>query len=103
MCCTSLGPSVAADGQLTGIALPPRLPPRPCLISSQQEDAKVELNWENIDSSWVPPAGVRQLKAVPLLAETLERLLLEDDSGGGRQPRKADSAATLVLCIWPAA
>lgn len=73
------------------------------MISTQQEDAKVELNWENIDSSWVPPAGVRQLKAVPLLAETLERLLLEDDAGGGRQARRISSGVALPLHIWPAA
>ncbi|PRW20650.1 initiation factor 2B related [Chlorella sorokiniana] len=52
----------------------------PFLFRLNQGDAKVQLNWENIDTSWVPPAGVRQLRAVPLLAETLERLLLEDDS-----------------------
>ncbi len=32
-------------------------------------------------ANWVPPSGVLQLRAVPLLAETLERLLLDDDSG----------------------
>lgn len=47
-------------------------------LAAPDADATVTLNWENDEARWVAPATLRDLPAVPLLAETYERLSLSE-------------------------
>ena len=49
----------------------------PFLFSVHEPD-KIRLDWENIEMRWILPEEIDQLKTVPALKETLERVI-EDD------------------------
>ncbi|KAF8071226.1 SAD2 [Scenedesmus sp. PABB004] len=48
----------------------------PFLFQLGAADAPVTLNWENEDFAWVRPSAIKELPHVPLLPETVRRLLL---------------------------
>ena len=54
-------------------------------LLSEHASAKVTLNWENDAVMWVAPNSIQGLDAVPLLAETYERVHLSDSQAGAVQ------------------
>ncbi|MDH3554396.1 MAG: NUDIX pyrophosphatase [Deltaproteobacteria bacterium] len=46
----------------------------PFLFSVHEPD-KIRLDWENIEMRWILPEEIDQLKTVPALKETLERVI----------------------------
>jgi hypothetical protein len=44
-------------------------------LFSVHEPNKIRLDWENIEMRWILPEEINQLKTVPALKETLERVL----------------------------
>ena len=42
------------------------------------EPEKIRLDWENIEMRWILPAEIEQLKTVPALKETLDRVIGDD-------------------------
>lgn len=63
--------------------------------------AEVTLNWENDEARWVPLEGIPALDAVPLLAETWERLALSPSQQAAVQ-RLADDRqhGAAQLAAW---
>jgi len=60
-----------------------------------------QLNWENIDAKFVPPMDLSSLRAVPLLAETLARVVVP---AGQQQALAAITAdrthGAAELAVW---
>jgi 8-oxo-dGTP diphosphatase len=49
----------------------------PFLFAVHEPD-KIRLDWENIEMRWILPEEIDQLKTVPALKETLERVIKDD-------------------------